>query len=319
MLNVGRADAIIIEVLDDLSDKVIFLDTGFEHNYDHVKNYFELHIRPNLVDEFKITLIVTHPHKDHIGGVFNLIRDYSDYIEVCYFNNFYSFFSATDIEAIYDYTPHDDFGVIKISKLIESIEYSKNLVEILGKHKILLEPLLSDYIPISGQSFKVLSPSSTYYLSLIEKIKRQIADDSYAIERPAKPDHDDDPCNMIDQVIETNLVNMTSSIISFNDLRNNNYFFTSDCSTHSFDDALHNGFTFDNCVLLQLPHHGCRRNISSKLIKLIDPQIIWVSTNGKKLKTWIDTIACIKKSLIDIDLKITCHDEDLSLNTKVTI
>lgn len=317
MLNVGRSDSIFVEVLDYDRTELIVLDNGFEHNYDYWKNYFEKNIITQLSEDYRITLIITHPHNDHIGASFRFLTDYGSRVKECYFNNLSQYFSTDEMNVIYEYQAVENYSQIKIDKLIESIDNSKRIADELRIKCIPTYPIFSDSEFNKSTNFRVLSPSFGFFTSLINQIKSKLRDKTYTEIVPSKPIHDINPCVIIDQVRESNIVNMTSTIISFTDSNNYQYIFTSDASTHTLEDAIENGHSFDNCKIFQLPHHGSRRNINSNLLKFINPSEIWVSTDGKKRQTWIDSAACIKKIWPDIDLKITCHEGDLLFDTSI--
>ncbi len=69
VMDVGDADAILVLGNDGSS---LLIDTGLEDTYGTVRRCLE----DNGVEQLDM-LIITHPHKDHIGGAMEVIRDFS--------------------------------------------------------------------------------------------------------------------------------------------------------------------------------------------------------------------------------------------------
>ena len=69
VMDVGDADAIL--VLGNGGSSLL-IDTGLEDTYGTVRRCLE----DNGVEQLDM-LIITHPHKDHIGGAMEVIRDFS--------------------------------------------------------------------------------------------------------------------------------------------------------------------------------------------------------------------------------------------------
>lgn len=68
ILNVGKADAIYIKS----NDKNILIDSGDTDTKDQVIQY----LNNNKIQQFDL-IIATHPHKDHIAGMDNIINTFS--------------------------------------------------------------------------------------------------------------------------------------------------------------------------------------------------------------------------------------------------
>lgn len=69
VMDVGDADAILVLGNNGSS---LLIDTGLKDTYSTVKQCLE----DNGVEQLDM-LIITHPHKDHIGGAMEVIRDFS--------------------------------------------------------------------------------------------------------------------------------------------------------------------------------------------------------------------------------------------------
>ncbi|HAC16026.1 MAG TPA: hypothetical protein DCE78_08805, partial [Bacteroidetes bacterium] len=136
MLDVGRADSIIVEVFDSKNDTVIFIDAGFENDYETINQYFKNEIVPRLTEDFQIILVITHPHNDHIGGIKSILNDYGNRVKECFFNDLTKYLNQDEINQIQSYNTNESIGQNKIHKLRECIENSTILTETLSNYSI---------------------------------------------------------------------------------------------------------------------------------------------------------------------------------------
>ncbi|MEQ8188912.1 MAG: MBL fold metallo-hydrolase [Candidatus Eremiobacterota bacterium] len=67
-IDVGHGDCILIQTPDD---KVMLIDTGREEHAGYIENY----LKKNNVKEINV-LVITHPHKDHIGSTAHIVRNF---------------------------------------------------------------------------------------------------------------------------------------------------------------------------------------------------------------------------------------------------
>ena len=105
------------------------------------------------------------------------------------------------------------------------------------------------------------------------------------------------PCVIVDEIDDTTPENLSSTVIELVDSKNRRYLLTSDAGIESFDDMVSNGFNYDNLHIVQLPHHGSRRNISTNWIAQFNPKIYVVSAEGNKKHPRRAVINCIKRNL----------------------
>jgi competence protein ComEC len=68
-IDVGQGDCILIKTS---ANRYYMIDAGGRKNYRQVDNYLKK-LRVNTIE----TLVLTHPHEDHIGGAVQLLNDYN--------------------------------------------------------------------------------------------------------------------------------------------------------------------------------------------------------------------------------------------------
>ena len=73
MLSVGDADAIILWLKQDGADFIIFLDGGKPGDGNEVVKHYNTYIKPHLTAKPIMIVINSHPHRDHIGGLPEII------------------------------------------------------------------------------------------------------------------------------------------------------------------------------------------------------------------------------------------------------
>lgn len=300
MLNVGDADAIILWLKQNGDDFIIFLDGGKPGDGNKVIRYYNDYIKPNLITKPIIFVINSHPHRDHIGGLPEIINHFGTEINSVYFNNPLAYIDLMQRNLIAEY--HNKYSTNRqITGLYESLKDVDDFIKLLEKYGLKPKPIFSD-TTLEHSLFKVLGPSEAFY-----KEKVQFFTDKTSLERMhlLKEGEEDineveegnKPCKVVDEKNDTSAENLTSTIIQLTDSSNRRYLFTADCGVDSFESAQKNGFNMKDFFFAQLPHHGSRRNVNTNWICNLNPKQYWVSAAGNKKHPRKAVIECIKKNL----------------------
>lgn len=122
-LNVGKADCILIQN----QGKNLLIDTGYKENYSDIEAY----LRKQNVSKIH-RLILTHPHKDHIGSAKKILKNF-------------------DIDTVYmtDINPHTKI----YNALIDQLN-KENLTPVY--------PTKGDSFPVGEATFTFLGPVTQY-------------------------------------------------------------------------------------------------------------------------------------------------------------
>lgn len=128
-INVGQGDSIFIE-LDN--DKTMLIDAGENDKKDLVKSYIS-DLGYNSINY----LVGTHPHSDHIGGMYYIIDNFS-------------------IEKIY------------MPKAITNTKTYENLLETISSHNLKINTAKSNVIIYDSENLKIdiLAPDENKYTNL---------------------------------------------------------------------------------------------------------------------------------------------------------
>jgi beta-lactamase superfamily II metal-dependent hydrolase len=302
MLNVGDADAIILWLKQDGADFVIFLDGGKTEDGDEVINHYNNYIKPHLVSKPIIIVINSHPHLDHIRGLSKIINHFQTDIKRVYFNDPLKYISLIQRNLINEY--HQKYShSSQITGLYESLKDVDDFNTLLKKYNLISSPIFSD-TDLGHSLFKVLSPSEAFYKQKVQFFTDKTSLENMHLLKEAEDDINEveegnRPCAVVDEKNDTSAENLTSTIIQLTDSNSKRYLFTADAGVDSFESAQNNGFNMTDFHIVQLPHHGSRRNVNTNWICKFNPKQYWVSASGNKKHPRRAVIECIKKNLPD--------------------
>ena len=245
-------------------------------------------------------VVNAHPHRDHIGGLPEIINHFGTDINRVYFNDPLAYVNLMQRNLINEY--YQKYSANRqIAGLYESLKDVDNFKTLLKKYGLTPHPIFSD-TNLGHNLFKVLGPSEAFY-----KQKVQFFTDKTSLERmyllkEAEEDVNEveegnKPCVVVDEKNDTSAENLTSTIIQLTDSSNRRYLFTADSGVDSYESAQNNGFNMKDFHIVQLPHHGSRRNVNTNWICNFNPKQYWVSAAGNKKHPRKAVIECIKKNL----------------------
>lgn len=298
-LSVGSADAITIWIKKDGADFVLFLDGGKTDDGKKVINHYSTFIAPH-VNNPTLIAINSHPHADHINGLIEVIEYFKSRIKFAIYNDPVKYISVSrKLEIKKYYQENRDPDINHLYDLFEKVD---KLNQLCATHSIKRLEAFSNLNSSYGNLFQIFSPSQVYYeekVNFFTDVNVLLKEDY-----TKKPDSEVNEveegliaCAVVDAKNDVSPENATSTIIQLTDSSGRNYLLTGDAGVDSFDSAEKNGFKFQNYLLVQLPHHGSRRNVNTNWLCKFDPNFYIASADGSKKHPRKAVIACIKKNL----------------------
>ena len=272
-------DAIFIRLYDENDNpSVVVIDGGYSENGDKIIRY--------MLDECQLSyidyVINTHPDVDHISGLLTLFR--SDEIKIGKLimnrpwrdaNLKSSFFKDGRIT-------ENSLNVRLKNSFKKAYDLEQLAIEKIGESNIIHPCIGNTYL----DCFQILGPSTALYREqLIASDKTPAV--SYFSSLHAK-------CSKYsiekytDQDIEwfedetTSAINETSVILAFN-LLDSMYLFTGDAGKKGLNaaldyyESLNENNDSDDFDVIQLPHHGSRKNVDPALLNRINATTYFVS------------------------------------------
>lgn len=282
----GSGDAIILR-FGNLQgprheQKVVVIDGGFQESgeaiIDHLKHYYNT----DTVD----LVIATHLDRDHISGLYPVIEK----LEVEFLLMHKPWDHAFEIKKYFVNGRITGSGLKE--QLEKSLQQAADLESLAVKKGVkIIEPFQG--ITGYGNIMHVLGPSKQYYESLIPLFKdtpkqidilsQLLGSAKSAIEKAAEWLEDNTEIDLLDDDDErTNPENNTSAIILFN-LDGHKLLFTGDAGKTALhlaaDYANGLGISLTDLNFLDVPHHGSKNNISSKVLKRIIAPTAFISAS----------------------------------------
>lgn len=271
-------DAIFIRMYDEEDrPKVVVIDGGYAENGEKIIRYMIDECHLNRIDY----VVNTHPDIDHISGLIKLFE--SDEIRVGKLIMSRPWKDAS-LTTRYFKDGRMSNNSLK-DKLYESFKKAYELQEIaisrIGEENILPpEPFMR-----FCKCFTILGPSKEHYkkyLLLSDKtpeIKKPTSQSKISHGKYEEVQYDSQKTIEWFDEEQTSPVNETSIVLAC-DLPEWNILFTGDVGKVGLEEALHtrllgvNGkYPFD---VVQLPHHGSRKNIAPDLLNLFSKRIFYI-------------------------------------------
>ncbi|MDQ1771398.1 hypothetical protein GQR60_12620 [Labilibaculum sp. A4] len=320
MIDLKDADSIIVWSKENNNDYITIIDGGNPNDSKDIISHYETYIAPHVNKEVPILMINTHPHKDHIGGLIDLVNYFGRRIARFYYNN--------PIDYIDDVV-WQNLGLLnesigktnkKVKKVFESIQDAKNLSKVLEENGITPIPAFSD-TKLDHNIFSFVGPSKEFYLEQLAHFTNLDilkANETNIITEAEINEVEEGlkPCVVLDEQNDTSAENLTSVLTQFTDTSNRKYLFTSDAGVDSFESAESNGFDMTNFHICQLPHHGSRRSVNTNWLSKLNPKQYWVSASGNKKHPRKAVISCIKKNLESTKVYSTHKGGTKHINSK---
>lgn len=263
-------DAILIRLQDEYRNHtVIIVDGGYRETGEKIIEYL------NNVNISTVDLVInTHPDIDHISGLIRLFEEDSLTINKLIMNR-----PWRDSNITADYFADNRITDKSVNKrMTEAFKYAYQLEQVainkIGENNIIH--------PVVGNSYfdclTILAPSKTLYRTKLlesDKTPTSVNDSStnfFARTMKKLVRYFKGSMTWYDE--DTTPINETS-IVSLLTTPNRNYLLTADAGKNCIKEALdykdsQSSLSNKTINVLQLPHHGSRKNITPALIQRID-------------------------------------------------
>jgi len=275
VLSLGNADSTIIRYYCEKGlEWVILIDAGNTGDGKVIKSYIDKYTNQKYID----LAICTHPDNDHIGGFFYIVEN----IKI---NEFW----------IHDPSLHIKMDVLrktissatarkKLSYITESLDNSSNLLKLIDDNGI---PRNEPFAELKHHTIplKVLGPSRLFYEELLKGfrdvdslIKEELFIENFAIQDIS---FDESLSDTLDADDDKSCENNSSAIVAFHP-KNEIFLFTGDAGVIAIEKMMQSYPGISGIIILKVPHHGSKYNLSSKIIKALSPRYSIIPASGTR-------------------------------------
>lgn len=212
------------------------------------------------------------------------------------------------------YLNNEDDDITHLYKTFEEIEKLNTLC---AKFNIKKYKAYSDLNFFDG-AFKILSPSEDFYVNLVQYFSDVdfLKTVDYSKKPPPVINEDDEnlkPCAIVDEINDASPENLTSTVIQLIGTNNKKYILTADAGVDAFEYMNSEAFDPSNTQLVQLPHHGSRRNINSKWLSMFKPNYYIASAEGNVKHPRKAVVNCVKRNVAGCNVYSTHTSRELCL------
>jgi beta-lactamase superfamily II metal-dependent hydrolase len=300
-IDVNDGDAILLWCRDPYHhDKVFFIDGGDTGYGQTIVDHYREYIRPHLYTSHTLFFINTHPHSDHINGLLEILDIMGEDFDYGIYNDPVACISQELKEFIYQkYTQNADPD---ITHLYETFYQVDQLNQICEKYAIQKLDGYSDGPDLVKDAVRIVGPSLEYYVSLVQQftdVDFLKANDFAHLTLSAVIEEEDQakPCQVVDEVNDTSPENLSSIVLEIISGSGKKILLTSDAGIPTFEYIEQNGHELKDYTMVQLPHHGSRRNIQSSWIKRMNANLFIASAVGDDHHPRKAVINCIKRNV----------------------
>lgn len=263
---------------------VIVIDGGFQDSGEALVNHIKNHYGTNHVD----LVISTHPDADHASGLSVVLEKLS----VGQLAMHRPWEHGSDIKNLFKDGRITASGLEE--RLEKSLQHASDLEALATKKNI---PIVEPFQGITGFNnvVHILGPSIDYYQTLLAGFRSTPAPKSGLLlpiqkvaEKVIKQIQDFWHIDLLDDDDDTTSAeNNTSTIILFN-IDGHKLLFTGDAGKTALLNAISYieglGVSLADLNFMDVPHHGSKRNINSKILKKIKAQYALVSASKDSKK-----------------------------------
>lgn len=239
---------------------VIIIDGGFKESGESLVEHIKTHYGTDVVD----TVILTHPDCDHASGLTVVLEK----LTVRQLAMHRPWEHAADIKDSFQNGMISVLGLEK--KLEESLQYASDIEALAIKKGIpVVEPFQGD--SGFGNAVHILGPSQEYYESLLPHIISPSAPTT--TEKVLRTIQDFLHIDLLDDDEDSTSAANNTSTITLLQIEGHKILFTGDAGktalNHAVDYAESQGIDLKDLHIIHAPHHGSKRNLSSKLLKRV--------------------------------------------------
>lgn len=278
-LNLGDADSIIIAYQKDATSvlRIALIDAGNVDDFTKIKSVISRRWERDWID----IAVLTHPHKDHMGGFFGLLDDANFVIKEFWLSKPWVRHSSANIEMptetesmhIYNHPTRKEHADLYMNLLVKQVSGETKIVDVCQGHS-------SDIMPLSvvGPTLEFGDLAAINMVSNFEEVEDDEEYDEYVDDAQMT---DEDAVSVIDVEDEdSSCVNPCSLILIFEP--KGKFLLTGDATRASLKAMIdEKPEKFKKCVL-KVPHHGSKHNLNSDLINRLDPKQSAICANGSK-------------------------------------
>ncbi len=290
MLNVKKADAMILWIKDNSGSLIIVIDGGNENDGNRLIKHLNKYILPHVEQKAPDIVINTHPDRDHIGGLFKVIENYKNLIKYVFIHDP----RAHDIQYDLIKSRLKKVALIheKSQTILASLQDSENFLQLVDRHKITrFEPfpsIIYRIFPHLKKIINILDHSLEYYEELlsefhnVEKFVSKLKNEELrkALLGESRIFTSEDSSSVLDEKNGVSPENNSSLVFEIN-TDSKRYLFTGDAGVDALLDV-QKRVTLNDIYWLKISHHGSRRNLTTSLIKTMRPTIAYISAEGSK-------------------------------------
>lgn len=278
ILDVGDADAIVINYHDNFRWWTIVVDAGNVGDGNKIKNYIKHIDKGRYIIDYAVC---THPDKDHKGGFFDLYADVSVVISNFVLANPESILS-TDFRRLQ--FPTGFLAQLGKETYNHPNDDSKNLIDIIRRYNT-QNYSWSYNVDFIGVPLKIVGPTGQFLQDSVYDMALKFAEVTDEIDAELYNEDevltDKDVKSVIDTEKETSATNKASLILLFHP-GNKKFLLAGDACAKSLHDVVDSFQTeVQNCVL-KVPHHGSKHNLTTEVIDLLAPVSATISCKGSK-------------------------------------
>ena len=265
---------------------VVIIDGGFQESGEALINHIKTYYGTSHVD----LVVSTHPDADHASGLSTVLKKLS----VWQLAMHRPWEHAEDIKNLFKDGRITASGLEE--RLEKSLQHASDLEALATKKGIQIVEPFQGITGLNG-AIHVLGPSQEYYETLLAGF-RSIPEPKTSLgifeplrkatEEVVKRIQDFWHIDLLDDDEDTTSPeNNTSTIILFN-LDGHKLLFTGDAgktallNAIAYADTL--GISLTGMQFLDVPHHGSKRNLNSKILKRINATTAFISANGNNGK-----------------------------------
>lgn len=305
MLSIGNADAIVIWLKEGQDSLVALIDGGNPKDGAKVIQHLETHIFPYTQQKAPDLVISTHPDKDHIGGLIEIIKHYGSNISQVWVHDprnhvDYNYFDS--MNATIRRRTFNGYNIV-----LESLNHLHECIDLVDSFGI---PRVEPFYPLQVGPIRILGPSEEFYTALLPSFRNL---ENYLIEEgnleylTSRNEYNNShlspilreifeeqsPCPTVDESNDSSSENESSVVIEItvNGLR---HLFPADAGVKALQD-INSRTPLNDIHWLAVPHHGSRRNLTSDLIRFMNPKIGFISAVGDRKHPRRALINCLKK------------------------
>ena len=269
-------DAILIRLFDEYDhEHLVLIDGGYKETGDRIVDYIKIECSTLHID----VVFNTHPDKDHISGLVTVLQNEDITVGSLVLNRPWK--DAKFTKEMFEDKRITDNSLIK--RLKDAFGYAEDLEEIAKSKQIKI------YRGVEGVNcyngiITVLGPSEILYkrgLLGSDKTPEAYIESGLGDYTPTEYKEED---YVKGRTIEwyndeqTSAVNQTSLVLALS-LGKQKVLFTGDAGKEALNNALdfykRNGGKVEDFTIVQLPHHGSRKNIDPSIInKFGNPSFI---------------------------------------------